>query len=149
MLPPGLYQANVGAFFIGGGVGMETGKISAPAECEPGTFLYGTPSIGGTVNFVMSGAPGCCGCLGLSINPGPTTIPNIPGCPAVVVPLGAPITVLIPTTPLGTATTVTVPVSIPNDPGLVGAVVYFAVVQVVPGTGKLFGSTGSSVTILP
>ena len=147
--PPGTYHTNLGARFRGGGPHRKHGKLSTSTGCEPSAFLYGTPSLGGTVTFVMSGAPGCCGCLGLSDDPGPTVVPNIPGFPDVVVPLGSPTFVLIPTTPLPSGTTVSVELPIPNVLGLVGATSHFAVGLVDPGTGKLSGSTGSSITVVP
>jgi len=147
--PPGIHRANLGAKFRAGGPQKKRGTLSTSTGCEPSAFLYGTPSLGGTVTFVMSGAPGCCGCLGFSHDPGPTTFPNIPGWPDVVMPLGDPTFVLIPTTPLPTATTVTVEVAISNVPGLLGRTFHFAVALVDPGTGKLSGSTGSMITIVP
>ncbi|HET6204124.1 MAG TPA: hypothetical protein VFI25_15135 [Planctomycetota bacterium] len=147
--PPGVHQVNVGAHFQAGGPQGKSGKISASVGCEPGAFLTGSPTLGGAVTLVMSGAPGCCGCFAVSDGPGPILVPNIPGCPPVVVPLTLPIHVLIATTPLTAGTTVSVTIPIPNDPNLLGATFFFAAVLVDPDTGKLFGSTGSSVTIAP
>ncbi|HKB16629.1 MAG TPA: hypothetical protein VKF62_11220 [Planctomycetota bacterium] len=147
--PPGDHQVNLGAHFQAGGPQGKSGKISSSAGCEPGEFLQGTPSIGSTVTLVMTGTPGCCGCLGVSDSAGPTLLPNIPGAPPILVPLGTPVHVLISTTTITAGTTVTVPITIPNDLSLVGVTFYFATVLFLPATGELFASSGSSVTILP
>ncbi len=147
--PPGVHQVNLGAHFQAGGPQGKSGKISSGVGCEPGEFLQGTPSIGSTVTLVMTGTPGCCGCLGVSDNPGPTLLPNIPGAPPLLVPLGVPVHILISTTTITAGTTVSVAIAIPNDLSLVGQTFYFATVLFLPATGELFVSSGSSVTILP
>ncbi|MGH7151184.1 MAG: hypothetical protein ACREIU_10815 [Planctomycetota bacterium] len=147
--PPGDLQVNLGAFFKKGGPNKKKGRISCGAQCEPSAFTYGTPNLGGTVTFALSGAPGCCGCLGLSAGPGPSVFPNVIGSPPTVVPLSVPIFVQVPTTALASDTVVSVPRTIPNVPALVGATFHFAAVLIHPTTGALWGSTGSSFTVVP
>ena len=147
--PPGDVQVNVGAFFKKGGPNKKKGRISCGAQCEPSAFVHGTPNVGGTVQFVLSGAPGCCGCLGLSVGPGPSVFPNVPGSAPAVVPLSLPIFVQVPTTALAENTVASMPRAIPNIPALAGATFHFAAVLIHPTTGALWTSTGSSFTVVP
>ncbi len=147
--PPGDVQVNLGAYFKKGGPNKKKGRLSGGAQCEPSAFTYGTPNLGGTVTFVLSGAPGCCGCVGLSAGPGPSVFPNVIGSPPVVIPLAAPIFVEIPTTAFAEDTAVSVAAVIPNNSALLGSTFYFAAALIHPTTGALWGSTGSSFTVVP
>ena len=87
--------------------------------------------------------------LGLSVGPGPSVFPNVPGSPPAVVPLSVPIFVQVPTTALADNTVASMPRAIPNSPALAGATFHFAAVLIHPTTGALWTSTGSSFTVLP
>ncbi|HET6204126.1 MAG TPA: hypothetical protein VFI25_15145 [Planctomycetota bacterium] len=147
--PPGDFQVNLGAYFKKGGPQLKKGRISCASACEPSAYVYGAPSLGGTVTFVLGGTPGCCGCLGLANDAGPTVFANVPGSAPLAVPLAFPALVLIGTTPLSDAAAATREISIPTDPTLVGATFHFAGVLADPVTGELSSSTGSSFTIVP
>jgi hypothetical protein len=146
-IPPGDFRVNVVAKFKHGGLAEASGSLSNRPTCEAGNWMVGEPRIGCDVTFVMSGAPGCFGCLAMSPDPGPTVIPN-PPFGDLVVPLGSPtIAVLVATVPPATVKTKTIP--IPPDANLVGGTLYFAAVLLDGDTGQLSVGSGFSITLLP
>jgi len=146
-IPPGAFRVNVTAKFKHGGVAEASGTLSNKPTCEANNWFVGEPRIGCTVKFVMSGAPGCFGCLAMSPDPGPIVIPN-PPFGNLTIPLGVPtIALLVATVPPATVKTKDVP--IPASPNLVGGVLYFAAVLLDGNTGQLSVGSGFSMTILP
>jgi hypothetical protein len=139
--------ANAAFQFEGGGVNAcETGIIGNDEECSAGGWMVGTPRIGSTVSFVMTGAPGCFGCLIASVSPGPTTMYGH------TVNIGTPYIALVstgfpsgfPSYSLGAS------YQIPPNPALVGITVYCAVVEADLATLQSFSVSDSfSFTVLP
>jgi len=141
-------QVTLAAHFQAGGPNEESGKLTPSVGCEPGGFMLGEPRIGSTITFVMTGAPGCHGCLVLSLHPGPTIFP-LPGGPPLILPIGLPFVVIIPQMELPAGSVVTRDLQIPNEPGLVNVVIYGAVILFNPTFTQVEFSTQFSFRILP
>lgn len=143
-VPPGMERVNAALKFLSGGMGgVESGQISNGPECTGGGWLVGAPCIGNTISLVMSTPAGCHGCLGVSTDPGPIILGSV------VIPIGMPFHVLVAS--FGApAMPVVKPITIPNDPLLVGLTIYAVVVTLDPmNLTTLFVADQFSFTICP
>lgn len=120
--PQGGRYVSAAVKFQGGGPGgAGSAKIAEQPDCSPSAFVIGEPCIGRRITFTMAGAPGCKGCLILTVNPTPTRFLQY------LVPAGPPYIDLFGGELDNYLRTLTL--TIPNDPSLVGAkFYYFAVV---------------------
>ncbi|MGH7149196.1 MAG: hypothetical protein ACREIU_00785, partial [Planctomycetota bacterium] len=152
VIPPGQKQANVTMHFQAGGPNCDSGFITNPPDCTPGSFATGTTppdgaGLGDVICFTLSGTTGCEGCLTMSLTGnGPTVIPQ-PPFPDLVIPLTLPVFVIL--SWAYPNTTVTSCLQVPNDPNLLGLVAYFSAILVDESTGQFFSSAGFSLTIVP
>ena len=137
----GNYTTAAVKFQAGGPGGEGSAKIGTKPDCSPSSFVVGAPRIGHTVTLYFSGAPGCKGCVFVTLNPTPTVIGplHVPAGPPYLEVAGGPVG----NQPLS------VPITIPNLPGLIGVKVYFFLAVVGPGSVTVEFSPRYEFTILP
>jgi hypothetical protein len=142
--PPGSTQVTGVFKFQGGGAGASgSAFIGNNPDCEPGGWMVGAPCIGSTVQFVLNTAPGCFGCMAASPDPGPTQVGPF------LIPIGMPAFTVVAVFAPPVSVKVK-PITIPADPLLVGATIYFTVVTLDPLDPVGLGIVDSfSITIQP
>ena len=129
------------AKFQAGGPNAEgSAWIGTSSGCVPGAFHVGQPCLGNTITFTMSGAPGCVGCLIMTVNPTPTPFLGY------LVPAGPPYVDLF-GGQIGPNGALTRTLTIPQNPNLVGMTVYYF--TVLAENGSLVFSTRQSLTVCP
>lgn len=119
---------NASVNFRDGGVSSAaSGEISSPHNaCFPTLWTDGPPRLGDTVRIFAAATTECHTCVIASLNPGPSQLAGI------TIPIGLPAVFLyqIPSHP---KLPVQVPLSIPNEPSLVGQTVYLMIGSAVAG----------------
>ncbi|MEQ8767693.1 MAG: hypothetical protein RL885_27575 [Planctomycetota bacterium] len=120
MNPPGDRTVNAAAHFQAGGQDAEySGTISDnSSDCDPLYYFEGTPSIGGSIDLIVSGQKGCHGCILLSDSDTPTKI-----SPKITLDIGPTFLVALPVE-FNEGGLQKIPTPIPNLPGLVGLTFY-------------------------
>lgn len=117
-------------------------KCSFPCAAVGETIPSPTVSLGQSLTFKMGGGPGCAGCFIVSFDPGPTFIGGVS------YPIGMPfyevISGVLPSTGV-----ISLTITIPNDPILVGLTFYGAVGLVNPQTFAISASAQNQLTIVP
>jgi hypothetical protein len=130
--------ANVAIKFQGGAQGG-SGFIGDVVDCSAAGWVVGEPKIGNTLTTVMQGSPGCYGCFVISLNPGPAIFDGI------LMPVGFPWLALNSQGFLFPGQIYTQQFAIPNDPALVGLIVYGAVGLTDAATQSTFSVTDQIV----
>lgn len=138
------YAVNAAAKFQGAGQnGEESGFVgNAVLDCNPSAFIIGEPRIGEVIFFAQSAAEGCSGCVVASFDPGPSNAFGLE------LPIGAPGMVLV-SAISGSDNVEYIPYLIPDEPAIVGAVVYMVLVVVNPEFTSVSAGQQFQVTLLP
>ena len=103
--------------------------LVAQGPCASTITITGTPRIGTQISMTVTGSALCHSCIWVSKNQGPTQIGPI------TIPIGLPLLNAIDYGPLPPSGTITLPISIPNDPNLIGLQLYFTNVAYPQGSG--------------
>lgn len=130
--------ANVAIKFQGGAQGG-SGFIGDVVDCSAAGWVVGEPKIGNTVTTVMQGSPGCYGCFVISLDPGPAIFEGI------LMPVGYPWLAVNSQGFVAPGQIFTYDFPIPNDPALVGLVIYGAVGLTDAATQSTFSVTDQIV----
>ena len=108
-------------FQIAGRNGEESGFLGNGGDCDISFFTTADPRIGTTFDICQSGPEGCHDCMWVSLTPGPVTVGGIE------LPIGLPILFGFDFGEFGPNQEFCQPLSVPNDPLLIGTTLYFAV----------------------
>jgi hypothetical protein len=115
----GQHDVNAALHFVAGGKTSESGTVGSANACRTGVFLRGTPQLGQSIRICIEGSGECHATLLASAFAGPVVFSGI------TVPIGLP---LIGWFDLGDfangITELSLPVTIPNRPELVGQTFY-------------------------
>ena len=116
------HEANAAVKFQAAGVGgEESGFVGSSDLCRTAVYIVGEPRIGETIDLCVTGGTGCHVCIWVSEIPGPFATPFG------VIPVGLPILLNLGLGNLGLAgigNPACIPVSIPNEPGLISYTLY-------------------------
>jgi hypothetical protein len=117
----GKASVNGALHFVAGSKANEEGTIASADACRTGLFLRGTPQIGHDISICVAGSNRCHATLLASAVPGPFTIFGI------TLPIGLPLIAWFDLGDFTNGTTeLSLPVSVPNHPALVGLEFYLA-----------------------
>jgi hypothetical protein len=119
----------------------------AAQGCASTITFTGQPSLGAQITMTIQGSSQCHSCLWVSKNPGPTQVGSV------TVPIGVPLLNALDYGQLPAAGSITIPLTIPNDPNLIGLSLYFTNVSFPSAQGPTLAnivfSPAATLTIVP